>query len=232
MTGRHYDAVIWDMDGVLFDTESLVIDCWKQVCLEHGYPDPTASLMKMIGRSEKDSDAIFREDFGEGFDVQRLRERKNELVLRKIQKGMPIKKGVVETLRLLQAMNVSSAVGSSTNAAKVRQFLRHGGIDSHFPVVVGGDMVRRGKPDPEIFLRAAKELSVDPRRCVVIEDSLNGVRAGFDAGMCVVLVPDLVVPTEEMLEKAHHVLPALSEAEPLMRHFFSGMNLMESEFTQ
>lgn len=212
-SSKHIEAVIWDMDGTMFDTERLQIECWEQACNEHGYTNVQSTLMKMIGRTRPDSLAILASDLGPDFPVQKVRERKNTLRDERLLKnGLPLKKGLTDVLHFLKQHNVPNAIASSTDRPKILQHLQHAGLTDFFVHVVGGDQVRRGKPDPEIFLTTAADMGVKAEHCAAMEDSYNGVKAAYDAGMHVIMIPDLVQPTEDILLRVHNKLESLLEA--------------------
>ena len=214
-------ATIWDMDGTILDTERLAMESWEEVCIAHGYLNPKPTLYKLIGRTWKDSAAILQEDFGEDFDPEEMRIVRNRITdERMAQHGIPVKAGVESTLTWLRSRHVPSAVASSTRREKVVTYLQGTHLLPHFKTVVGGDQVLRGKPDPEIFLKAASQLKVKPEQCVVFEDSFNGVLAAHAANMRVVMIPDLLPATEEILRYVHHQLQSLEEAMPLLGRMF------------
>lgn len=221
-TVRAFDAVIWDMDGTMFDTEKLHVDCWREVFERHGYANPHASLLKMIGKNEEASNEILLQDFGSDFPHVSLRAEKNEAVLARIERdGLPFKAGLLDMLDWLESQGLPSAIASSTAYAKIMAHLEHAGISRYFTAVVGGDQVERSKPYPDIFLEAAKRLGADPKRCLAFEDSHNGVTAALDAGMHVVMIPDLLEPTPDILERVHTTAPSLTDAIPYLRNILA-----------
>lgn len=210
-------ATIWDMDGTLLDTEALTMQCWERACEEHGYRDVKSVLLKLIGRTARDSDSLLLQELGNDFPVERVRVSKNQLAQAHFHEhGVPVKAGVHPTLTWLQEHKVPCAVASSTQREKVLSHLNSSTLMKYFQCITGGDEVRRSKPDPEIFVATAGRLHVNPRDCVVFEDSFNGVIAAHAAGMRVVMVPDLLQPTPEILQLTHKTLLSLEEAIPLL----------------
>lgn len=215
-------AAIWDMDGTLFDTERLALECGEEICNTDGYPNARDTLIKLIGRTAKDSDDIIRADFGQHVDTHELRQRKHVLIDERIERhGIPVKPGVRPTLHWLAERGIPSAVASSTHQATVLSHLEREKLLEFFQLVIGGDQIQRGKPHPEIFLTAAERLKVRPEHCVVFEDSYNGVIAAHEAGMRVVMIPDLIPPNAEILDRVHHTLRSLEDAIPLFTEIFS-----------
>lgn len=210
-------ATIWDMDGTLLDTEELTLRCWEQACAKHGYYKVRTVLLKLIGRTARDADEVLRQELGNDFPVELVRASKNQMAQAHFHEhGVPVKAGVLSVLSWLQERRVPCAVASSTQREKVLAHLSRAELMEYFQCITGGDEVTRSKPDPEIFLATADRLNVNPQDCVVFEDSFNGVTAAHAAGMHVVMVPDLIQPTSEILQLTHHTLRSLEDAMPLL----------------
>ena len=205
-------AVLFDMDGVIFDSERAVRAVWREIAAQFGLTGIDAVFARCVGVNIARTREIFREaypglDF-EDFDA-RVRARFGALY------GggrLPVKPGALEILTALRERGIPLALASSTRTEAVRRELGEAGLLDFFKVVVGGDKVARSKPDPEIFLSAAALLGAEPADCVVIEDSFNGVRAAHAGGFRALMVPDLLAPDAEMAEKAEAVLPDLFAA--------------------
>ena len=207
-----FQAVIFDMDGVIFDTEHLAMRLWIQAADELGIPGIAEIYPSVIGTTTTRTHEILAERYGaslpwEAFD-SRIRDLYHEHYERE---GLPVKPGVPELLASLAANHVPLALASSTHSDLVRQELRDAGFLDYFDVVIGGDMVTHSKPHPEIFLRAAAALHAAPENCYVIEDSFNGIRAAAAAGAHSLMVPDLLQPTEEIRALSEQVFPSLHE---------------------
>ena len=209
---RSFQAVIFDMDGVIFDTEHLAMSFWIQAADELGIPGIAEVYPSVIGTTTVRTHEILAERYGtsfpwEAFD-RRIRDLYHEHYARE---GLPVKPGVAELLSSLAANRVPLALASSTHSDLVRRELRDAGFLNYFDVVIGGDMVTHSKPHPEIFLRAAEALHAAPENCYVIEDSFNGIRAAAAAGAHPLMVPDLLQPTEEIRALTEQVFPSLYE---------------------
>ncbi len=164
--------------------------------------------------SGTDGGGILTAAYGEDFPWRDFRRRTTELYLARYAGGrLPLKPGARELLRSLHEKGVPLALASSTQRALVERWLEDAGLTQYFDALVTGDAVTKSKPDPEIFLTACKMLNVKPENAVVIEDSYNGVRAGFAANMHTLMVPDLLPPNAEMREKAEKIFPSLREVE-------------------
>lgn len=192
-------AVVFDMDGVLFDTEKLCMDSWMEVARERGIPDMEKVFPLCIGRNMTDTTKIVLDHYGKDFPYDRFRKEASRWFHREIEeKGMPMKPGVKELLRYLREEGWSVGLASSTNRDTVIDQLQRADIRDFFSTVIGGDQILHSKPEPDIYLMACEELRVDPKETYAIEDSYNGIRSAYRAGMRPVMVPDLLPPTEEM----------------------------------
>ncbi|MEI9999868.1 MAG: HAD family phosphatase [Verrucomicrobiota bacterium] len=189
-------GVIFDMDGLLLDSERIARDAWREASRRHGHDMPDGLFEAMIGRTKLDSEALLRDAFGPGFDFTRTYLLCADLYERHVQeKGLPLKPGVHEILAGLAARRVPLGVATSTRNPHATQRLEQVGLLGYFGVVVTGDQVARGKPAPDIYLEAARRLGLDPARSFALEDSHAGVRSAHAAGLRVIMVPDLLPPT-------------------------------------
>ena len=214
-------AVIFDMDGVIFDSERLILDCWIKVAKKHGIEDIEEVCRRCIGINRQATRETFYACYGADFDYDRYRNETTKLFFKSLENSiLPIKTGVRELLTFLFDKNIPAAIASSTKTDIVEKELRDAGIRGYFKEIVGGDMVQKSKPAPDIFLLAAEKLDVSPKDCLVIEDSHNGIRAAFSAGMNCIMVPDLLPPTKEMYEKAEKVLETLFDVKEFLEKEF------------
>lgn len=205
-------AVVFDMDGILFDTERLIADCWIQIAKEENLPRMEEVLLICIGRNSADSKQILREEYGENFDADLFMMRSSELFHASIQEnGIPVKKGMYELLSYLKEEGIPLALASSTREKSVLSHLNQAGIRIYFPVIICGDMVKHSKPDPEIYLLACKKLGVLPECTYAVEDSFHGITSAYRAGMKPIMVPDLIEPTKEVREMVIAVYSDLLE---------------------
>lgn len=207
-----FQAVIFDMDGVIFDTEHLAMSLWIQAADELGIPDIAQVYPTVIGTTSIRTHEILDERYGSSFPREEFDRRVRDLYQEHYNHdGLPVKPGVPELLSSLAAYHVPMALASSTHSDLVRRELRDAGFLDFFDVVIGGDMVTHSKPHPEIFLLAANALNASPEDCYVIEDSFNGIRAAAAAGTHPLMVPDMLQPTEEIRSLAERVFPSLHE---------------------
>ena len=207
---RPLRAVIFDMDGVLFDSEKLYIDCCVEAADRLGMENIVETCYRCIGVTVPVTLQILIDTYGDRALVDRFRETAGALFREKYRAGqLAMKPGVRELLEYLKNSGCRIAVASSTRTDIVKKELSDAGILPFFDRIVGGDQVSRSKPNPDIFLRAAEVLDTAPEDCLVIEDSYNGIRAARAAGMRAVMVPDLLPPDDEMRTLADRILPSL-----------------------
>ena len=208
-------AVIFDMDGVIFATEQLYIDCCKAVKDKYHMgtdEDVEALCFRCIGITSAMTRKNILDTYGEDFPIDAYFADSSRLFKERFGDGKHlIKPGVEEVFEYLKGSGIRTALASSTRTVTLSDELKRAGLFSNFDVIVGGDQVTRSKPEPDIFLRAAELLGEEPENCFVIEDSYNGIRAAHTAGMHPIMIPDLLPPTEEMREKADVILSSLAE---------------------
>lgn len=205
-------AIVFDMDGVIFDTEQLFISCWKALGDEINLPDLEEVLRMCIGTNIEKTREIITTHYGEKLDYDRYQVKVREMFFKHVtQYGMPMKRGVHEILDYLKQSNYKIGLASSTAVEKVKSELKSVGIDQAFEVIVGGDMVTHSKPHPEIYEVACARLGVKPEEAIAIEDSLNGIRSAYGAGLKPIMVPDLVAPTKEIESLLYKKMDSLLE---------------------
>lgn len=192
-------TVIFDMDGVIFDTESIYAKGWKEAAKEYGYDDIEEAVLGAIGRNAADTRALFARLMGADFPYDDVWNRAVLLTRERIKKdGLPMMKGVRELLDYLQKNNYRIGLASSTRKTRVVEQIGDAGLLEYFQAILGGDMVEHSKPNPEIYLLACEKMGVKPEEAYAIEDSPNGIRAAHGAGMKALMVPDMIAPTEEI----------------------------------
>ena len=205
-------AVIFDVDGILLDTERIYMQAWKEAAAEQGYVMPDELLRKTRAVDAKAAAQIFEEEIGNGFSYQKTRPIRVRIAEEIIERESPIlKPGVLELLSFLREKGIRLSVASSTKTKTTKEHLQINGIADWFEVIVGGDMITKGKPNPDIFLKAAELLGEAPENCIVVEDSPAGIRAGSAAGMKTVLVPDQAAITQEIIDLSDVQMKSLLE---------------------
>jgi HAD superfamily hydrolase (TIGR01509 family) len=210
-------GVIFDMDGLMLDTESIAKTCWERAFAEGGYDLTPELFLAMVGRNKRDCFDLLRATLGPDFDAEAVYARCGVLYEEHVAAhGTPLMPGVLELLGDLAALGVPLAVATSTRNPTARQRLEKAGLLPFFQTVVAGNEVAQGKPAPDIYLEAVRRLGVDAARSFALEDSHAGVRAAHAAGLKVIMVPDLLPATEEIARLTHRVVPSLREVRAVL----------------
>lgn len=207
-----YKAVVFDMDGVIFDSERLVLQGWQEVAEKHALPDIEEVYYQCVGVNAVVTKEIFLRHYGADFPYDAYKKEASYLFHSRYGGGrLPMKPGVVELLTYLREKGYLVGLASSTRRAVVEQEITDAGLMGYFRNLTCGDMLKKSKPEPDIFLMACESLSVSPKDTVVIEDSYNGIRAAYRAGTVPVMVPDMILPDEEMKRLSHKICRNLAE---------------------
>lgn len=194
-------AVIFDMDGVIFDTEKVYLDIWTEVFEKYGYKMTKELYVNVMGTGRKNVIKTFLENFGDDLPIEKMYEEKdNQLFYRIENQGIPLKEGVKELFSMLKEKDYKIALATSAKKERVEKQIKDKWLKESFDAIVCGDDVEKGKPSPDIFLKAAKEIDVEPENCFVVEDSPAGIKAAFSGGMKGIHVEDLKVADEEILK--------------------------------
>lgn len=203
-------AVIFDMDGVIFDSECLALECWEKIGAKYHLEGMREAFLPCIGTNKVKTKEIVLEHYGKDFPYDEF-SREASALFHKIvdENGLPEKTGVRELLTYLQEHKIPLALASSTRLEVVTQELKQAGLYEYFSVVMGGDQLKRSKPEPDIYLMTCEKLGIRPANAYAIEDSYNGIRSAHSAGMKPIMVPDMLPATEEMRDKSVVVLEDL-----------------------
>lgn len=205
-------SVVFDMDGVLFDTERLSQHYWGKAGREIGLPHMDEEIYAYLGINSRASEEMFERDHGDVMSYAEWNRIVRGLSADHIaQHGVPVKAGVRELLAFLRESGISVALATSTARPLAEKYLRQTEIIGYFDQIVTGDMVKNGKPAPDIYLMACEMLGAAPAEAIAVEDSYNGIRSAHAAGMIPVMVPDLLVPTAEMQALSGAILPSLTD---------------------
>lgn len=216
--GLPVKGIVFDMDGVLFDTEKDSVERIIRLGKQLGFDISREMVITNMGRNMAEESRIYREILGERFDGDQFwglywQERNHQYE----EEGIPVKESAVKLLKIARNAGLPCAVASSSPSGEVRKSLISTGLDSYFSCIIGGDMFEKSKPSPDIFLTAAELLGLEPENCMVIEDSLNGMKAGRAAGMQVVHVKDVPEYSEEDLDRyADYAFDSIEEAAELL----------------
>lgn len=215
-------AVVFDMDGVIFDSERLVYKNWVKIGPKYGFNTLDTLFYKVIGTNAKYTEMVLKEEYGQDIPYKEFRDEARKVYFEDIEKnGVPLKKGVIELLTYLKEKGYKIGLASSTSIDTVTKELKLSGIYEYFDAVIGGDLLKRSKPEPDIYLMACEKLGVKANDAMAIEDSYNGIRAANAAKMYPVMVPDMVEPDDEMRHKAYCIKKDLIEVMDLIENEFS-----------
>ena len=206
------EAVVFDMDGVIFDSEKIYLKCLTAVGEKYAIPGFKDLCYSTIGTTDLYMKQVFLEHYGEDFPFDTYMDEMFVLFGKEAEGGLPLKKGVRDILTFLKQKGIKVALATSTIKEKALPEIRLAGIEEYFDVFICGDMIERGKPAPDIYLKACEVLEANPANAYAIEDSFNGIRSASRAGMHAIMVPDLLQPDEEIRGLAECVLPSLLDA--------------------
>ena len=190
--------VVFDMDGVLFDTQKLYIKAWHEVADILGIPNISEPAYLCIGRNENDQTEILDKYYPDGFPYEEFKKMKREKLLSYVEKDVPLMNGTKEILEYLKEIGARVAIASSTRQSVIRHHLELTGLTEYFEKIISGDMVTYSKPAPDIYLLACKELNIEPSEAFAVEDSYNGIRSAAAAGLKTIMIPDMQPFNEEM----------------------------------
>lgn len=205
-------AVIFDMDGVLIDTEKHYNAAWCQAATEAGFPFTREHALLLRSCEAKEGEKLMQGIFGPSFDYYAIRERRRELVRERLaQYGLEKKPGVEETLRFLRAKGIKTAVATATALDITKSHLTTIGVYDLFDSIVSAKNVAHGKPEPDVYLYACEQIGERPQDCMAVEDSPNGIMAAYRAGLRTVMVPDLTQPDEELTKYLYACVNSLSD---------------------
>lgn len=211
-------GAIFDMDGLMFDTERLSNEGWLQAAKELNYPITAITVAKIRGTNIATSKQIFKKEFGNTVDFEAALDVQHRYIDKVIEEnGVPVKPGLFVLLKYLKENGMKLAVATSTARERAERFLKKALVYEYFDTLAFGDEVKNGKPAPDIFLLAAEKLSLHPENCVVFEDSPHGIKAAYGAKTKVIGVQDLAEFDETVYKMLNYDCKTLSDAIPLIK---------------
>ncbi len=217
MFGKPVEAVLFDMDGLLIDTEAVYMAALQASARSMGTEMPLAFCHSMIGIPSRECRVMIQNFYGPAFRLDLFDGHASAHVTRTLEAGVPVKPGAAEILDFLRQRGLPLAVATSSSRRTVESHLGKAGLLDRFHAVAARDDVERGKPHPDLYLEAARRLGVAPQHCIAFEDSNTGLTAAHAAGTMAIMVPDILQPTPEVRAKCVTVLPDLHEALRLLR---------------
>ncbi len=211
MSDLNIKAIIFDMDGVLQDSESICDITWEIARKEFGLPEGIDSINLCRGTNFNDSAIILRQLYGKDLEAEKYLERCSELFKEiEFSRGIPLMPYAKEILEYLKP-KYRIALASSTRGPSVKRQMTNGGLIQYFETLTTGEMVTHSKPDPEIYRMSCKSLGLEPEYCVAVEDSPNGARSAIAAGMKTILIPDRTPATQDIIDKVWKLCKSLED---------------------
>ncbi len=215
------NSIVFDMDGVLFDSERIYFQAWHQAGQKLTLPDMDECIMYCVGRNGSDIRDYLLSRYGQQFPVDDFVEDVRAEFSNIISvEGLPIKQGVREILEWLSGRQWKIALATSSGRKSAERNLTISGLLPYFQTIVTGDMIRHGKPDPEIYQFACSKLGSPPEDCFAVEDSPNGIKSAHAAGLKVIMIPDMIAPTPELEELLYSKFTSLLDARAYFESFF------------
>ena len=212
------NAVIFDMDGLMLDTEKLLEKFWREAAAFYGYEMTHQQAISLRSLSHTLSEKKQKDWFGEDYDYNAARKKRIELMNDFIlENGVEKKKGLDTLLEFLRKNHIKTAVATATDFQRTKAYLTKAGVFEYFDKFVCGDMVKNSKPAPDIYLAAAKALEEKPENCIALEDSPNGIKSAFNAGCKPVMVPDLTPPDENTRKMLYALCDNLEDVIKLLK---------------
>jgi len=215
---KNIEAVVFDMDGLMFETEKLWLDGVKKTNEVYGYNVPLSLIIECMGKRVDFIDLKLKEELGADFDTIEFRRLNKKFMDEDVaQNGLQIKKGLRELITFLKTKNIKIAVASSSSMDKINARFEQANVDiNDFDYIIGGDMIDTPKPDPQIYLKSCEVLNVSPENAIALEDSDYGIQSAVNAGMNAILIPDLKEPSDETIKIAYKKLDNLLQVIDLL----------------
>lgn len=205
-------AIIFDMDGLMIDSERITFEGYQYVLAQNGLTISLDFYKTLLG---KPLIGIFEQlynEYGEDFNVENTIKEVHQYMANLFENdGVPLKKGLIELLKYLKEHNYKTIVATSSQRYRVNHILQLAGLNSYFDDSICGDEVAKGKPNPEVFLKSCEKLSVKPNEALVLEDSEAGIKAAYLAGIKVICIPDLKYPEPEFADITYKIMNDLLE---------------------
>ena len=212
-------GVLFDMDGVVLDTEKLYTRFWMEAAIKSGYPMTWEQSLGMRSLNHIYGQQYLEKCFGKGISYMDIREVRIELMNAWIDEhGVDVKKGVYELLNFLNERNIPCAITTSSPIYRVEKYLKPLGIYDKFNAICSGYEVEKGKPEPDIYLYGALKINIDPANCLALEDSPSGILSAYRAGCMPVIIPDLDKPTSDVLSMCYAKVESLKDVDKIITY--------------
>ena len=210
-------GVLFDMDGLVLDTEKLYTRFWMEACHFYGFPMTREQSLQMRAANSRLGAENLHRFFGPAIDYDTIRNKRIELMDAFVDEhGVELKPGIFELMDVLEAKGIPAAITSSSPIPRIRKFLAPYGLDSRFAALCSGRDVPKGKPAPDIYLAGAKALNLPPQHCLALEDAPAGIESAYRAGCLPVMIPDLDPPGEETAAMLYAMANSLTDVISLL----------------
>ncbi|WP_051644754.1 HAD family phosphatase [Labrenzia sp. DG1229] len=204
-------AILFDMDGLLLDTEKVCLDSFVETRRLFSLSDSPDVFLRCVGVRRPECDQIIRESLFDQVEFQAFNEAWREEISATLRRDVPLKAGALQLVQILASKGYLMGVATSTQTEVARSHLEKTGLLPYFGGVIGGDLVQEGKPNPEVYHKIAQHLGVSAADCIAFEDSETGTRAAVASGARTIQIPDLIPPSADMLELGHVIASSLLE---------------------
>lgn len=205
-------AIIFDMDGLMIDTENVTYQCYQEVLKTMNLEMTKDYYTTLLGRTMDATRQSMYNQYGQDFPIQEVADQVHQMMDEQFaREGVPLKDGLVELLTYLKKHNFKTMIATSSRRERVNALLKDNGILNYFDDVICGDEVEHGKPAPDVFLNACQKLNVQPSEALVLEDSEAGIQAAHNAHISVICIPDMKYPDENYANKTTCILNSLNE---------------------
>lgn len=202
-------GVIFDMDGLLLDTEKVCLDCFVETRRAYDLSASPEVFLRTVGLRGKESDQIIIESLNGEVGFKDFSREWDRRIAASLKHDIPVKAGALKLLKKLKQKGHPMAVATSTRTDTARKHLEKADLLGFFDIVVGGDQVKKGKPDPEVYLKAASRIGYPATSCYAFEDSETGVKAAHASGAKTIQIPDLIEPSSNLKSLGHLIAPSL-----------------------
>ena len=205
-------AIIFDMDGLMIDSERVTFECYQERLKDMNLTMDEEFYKTLLGKPIKGIYQRFYDVYGNDFPIENVIQDVHQLMAERFEtEGVPVKKGLVELLHYLKDNNYKTIVATSSNRDRVDKILAQAKITEFFDDSICGDEVTKGKPNPEVFLKSCQKLGVNVDEAIVLEDSEAGIQASYDANIKVICIPDMKYPEKQYEEKTFKILKDSTE---------------------
>ena len=205
-------AVIFDMDGLMIDTENVTYQCYRKVLQAMNLDMTKAFYTTLLGRTMQATEQAMYDEYGQDFPIHETADQVHQMMDEQFaREGVPLKDGLIELLTYLKEHHYKTMIATSSRRERVNALLKENGILDYFDDVICGDEVKHGKPAHDVFLNACQKLGVEPAEALVLEDSEAGIQAAHNAKISVICIPDMKIPEEQYANKTTCILDSLHQ---------------------